>query len=292
MTQPPQTPKHPRAAADVPSAPGGERSAAESLSLDRDSALPLYAQVKRRLQAIIQTETLPDGRFYSDQEVCAMFGVSRFTVRQAIQELVAQGLLRRVQGQGTFVNTDKFDEIFGPQMDFKHQWERSGRPLSFRLHRYALLPCPEDMAFHLGVGAGQKVLQIERERLGGGATVSYDYRYIHPDFAGSITEPEALQHSLLDLLARRVSLSHAQNRMEAALAGPEMGRLLGVPPSSPVMVRELVYFCKDGLPAMAGRSYSPGKAVRHTFTVALSGAEFGASPAAGTSHQMSVEVED
>jgi GntR family transcriptional regulator len=37
--------------------------AAESVSLDRDSALPLYAQVKRRLQAIIQTEALPGGRF-------------------------------------------------------------------------------------------------------------------------------------------------------------------------------------------------------------------------------------
>ena len=291
MTQP-TNPKRPRAGADVPPAPAAlsvERVAAtQSLSLDRDSALPLYAQVKRRLQAIIQTESLPDGRFYSDQEVCAMFGVSRFTVRQAIQELVTQGLLRRVQGQGTFVNTDKFDEIFGPQMDFQHQWERSGRPLSFKLHRFALLPCPQDMAFHLGVCAGQKVLQIERERQSGGAIVSYDYRYIHPDFAGSITEPEALNHSLLDLLARRVSLSHAKNRLEAALAGPEMGRLLGVPASSPVMVRELVYFGKDGLPAMAGRSYSPGKSVRHAFTVALSGSDFDA----GATHEMTVEVHD
>ncbi|OUL98413.1 GntR family transcriptional regulator [Variovorax sp. JS1663] len=293
------TPKRPRGLAareappptSVPAAPAEAPVAAEGISLDRDSALPLYAQVKRRLQAIIQSEALPEGRFYSDQEVCAMFGVSRFTVRQAIQELVAQGLLRRVQGQGTFVNTDKFDEIFGPQMDFQHQWERSGRPLSFRLHRFALLPCPEDMAFHLGVGAGQKVLHIERERQSGGAAVSYDYRYIHPDFAGSITRPEALQHSLLDLLSRRVSLSHAHNRLEAALAGPEMGRLLGVSPTSAVMVRELVYFGKDGLPAMAGRSYSPGKSVRHSFTVALSGADFGTA-SAGSGHQMTVEVGD
>jgi GntR family transcriptional regulator len=219
-----------------------------------------------------------------------MFGVSRFTVRQAIQELVTQGLLRRVQGQGTFVNSAKFDEIFGPQMDFLHQWERSGRPLSFSLHRFALLPCPQDMAFHLGVGPEQKVLQIERKRQSGNTTVSYDYRYIHPDFAGSITEPEALQHSLLELLSRRVSLSHAQNRLEATLAGPEMGRLLGVSPHLPVMVRELVYFCRDGLPVMAGRSYSPGTAVRPAFTVALSGAEFSALPAAGTVHPMTVGV--
>ena len=263
-----------------------------TLDLDRGSALPLYAQVKRRLQAIIQSGVLSDGRFYSDQEVCAMFGVSRFTVRQAVQELVAQGLLRRVQGQGTFVNTEKFDEIFGPQMDFKHQWERSGRPLTFKLHRFAALPCPEDMAFHLGIGAEQKVLHIERQRQSDSTTASYDFRYIHPDFAGSITQPDAEQHSLLDLLSRRVRLSHAQNRLEAALAGVEMGRLLHVDAGSPVMVRELVYYCEDGLPVMAGRSYSPGKALRHSFRVALSGTDDAERFPPASGHRTSVEAGD
>ncbi|VTU15904.1 HTH-type transcriptional repressor YvoA [Variovorax sp. SRS16] len=269
----------------------GDRNegSALALDLDRASPLPLYAQVKRRLQAIIRSGVLGDGRFYSDQEVCAMFGVSRFTVRQAIQELVAQGLLRRVQGHGTFVNTEKFDEIFGPQMDFKDQWERIGRPLTFRLHRFAALPCPEDMAFHLGVGIEQTVLHIERVRQSGDTIASYDFRYIHPDFAASITQADALQHSLLDLLSRCVSLSHAQNRMEASLADAEVAQLLDVAPDSPVMVRELVYFGKDGLPVMAGRSYSPGSLVRHTFTVALSSPE---SAAGATGDTMAFEVND
>lgn len=274
---------------------GGVDQASPEFALDRESALPLYAQLKRRLQAIVQTEALPGGRFYSEQEVCAMFGVSRYTVRQAVQELVAQGLLRRVQGQGTFVNTEKFEEIFGPQMDFQNQWEKGGRPLTFRLHRFAIAPCPESAAFHLGVGVGQDVLHIERRRGSGEATVSYDYRYIHPDFAASITKEEALQHSLLDLLSRRVSLSHAQNSIEAVTAGGEIGGLLGVPPESAVMVRELVYFCKEGLPVMCGRSYSPGQSVRHTFTVALASSHF-ASPsthAVNTANgQISAEVGD
>lgn len=272
--------------------PGNADHNASELALDRDSALPLYAQLKRRLQAIIQSEALPGGRFYSDQEVCAMFGVSRYTVRQAIQELVAQGLLRRVQGQGTFVNTEKFDEIFGPQMDFQDQWEKGGRPLTFRLHRFAIEPCPESVAFHLGVSAGQDVLHIERHRVSGDTTVSYDYRYIHPDLAGSIAEQEASRHSLLDLLSRRVSLSHAQNSIEAVIAGNEIGRLLGVSAESAVMVRDLVYFCKDGLPVMCGRSYSPGKSVRHTFTVALSSTHFASYPTNSAAAPMSTEVSD
>ncbi|VTU23207.1 HTH-type transcriptional repressor YvoA [Variovorax sp. PBL-H6] len=266
------TRKPAEANATTVAAPSGDKAHADAVEhdLDRSSALPLYAQVKRRLQAIIRTGVPGDGKFYSDQELCAMFGVSRFTVRQAIQELVAQGLLRRVQGQGTFVNTDKFDEIFGPQMDFKHQWERIGRPLTFKLKRFAMLPCPEDMAFHLGIGADQSVLHIERVRQTGPTIASYDFRYIHPDFAASITEAEAARHSLLDLLARRTSLSHAQNRLEASLADARTAKLLGVALDSPVMVRELAYYCTEGLPVMAGRSYSPGGVLRHAFTVALS----------------------
>jgi GntR family transcriptional regulator len=281
MPQPPTTARDDR----------GETSAL-ALDLDRASPLPLYAQVKRRLQAIIRSGVLGEGRFYSDQELCAMFGVSRFTVRQAIQELVTQGLLRRVQGHGTFVNTEKFEEIFGPQMDFKHQWERIGRPLTFRLAKFAALPCPEDMAFHLGVGSEQTVLHIERLRQSGDTIASYDYRYIHPDFAGSITEADAVQHSLLDLLSRCVSLSHAQNRMEATLADAELAQLLDVAPGSALMVRELVYFGVDGLPVMAGRSYSPGSLVRHTFTVALSSPESAAGSAAQAGDTMAVEVNE
>ncbi|MGB3072116.1 MAG: GntR family transcriptional regulator [Ottowia sp.] len=272
--------------------PVQERSPGDSLSLDRDSALPLYAQLKRRLQTLIQSEAFPNGRFYSDQEVGAMFCVSRFTVRQAIQELVTQGLLRRVQGQGTFVNTEKFDEIFGPQMDFQHQWEKGGRPLTFRLHRFAIEPCPESIAFHLGVSAGQDVLHIERHRSSSEATISYDYRYIHPDLAGSITEQEALQYSLLDLLSRRVTLSHAQNSIEAVTAGSELGQLLGVPPESAVLVRRLVYFCDEGMPVMCGRSYSPGSSVRHTFTVALASDHFAMQPTGSAGGQISTEIKD
>lgn len=279
-------------AEELPAGRPADRAGDESgPDLDRESPLPLYAQLKRRLEALIRGGTLPDQKFYSDQELCAMFGVSRFTVRQAVQELVAQGVLRRIQGQGTFVNTEKFDEIFGPQMDFKDQWARSGHPLSFELNRFEIGPCPEAMAGLLGVGAGQGVLHIERVRRTGGTIASYDFRYIHPDLAGSLTRAEAVQHSLLDLLGRRVGLSHATNRLEAALAGVEIGGLLGVDASSAVMIRELAYYGHDDLPVMVGRSYTPGHLVRHTFTVALSPQATGAAAAPFSRNRMALEVQ-
>ena len=72
--------------------------------LDRASPLPLYAQIKQRLIGIILRWDRADRRFYSDEQLCALFNVSRDTVRQALSELVHEGLLTRSRGLGTFIS--------------------------------------------------------------------------------------------------------------------------------------------------------------------------------------------
>jgi GntR family transcriptional regulator len=242
--------------------------------LDRRSPLPLYAQVKRRLQGMILAGAYPGERFHSEPELCAMFGISRATVRQAIQELVDEGLLTRVQGQGTFVNRRKFDEAFGPSMNFLDQWASVGRPLSLALARFQLGRAPARFAQVLGVPAHAEVLCIERVRASGREVISYDYRYIHPDFARTVDREAAERQSLLEILSRRVRLVRGENKVEAALAGREGARLLGVAASDPVLIRDLAYYCRDDLPVMAGRSLYRADQVRYAFTVSLeAGAE-------------------
>lgn len=237
--------------------------------LDRRSPLPLYAQVKRRLQGMILAGEYPGERFHSEPELCVMFAISRATVRQAIRELVDEGFLTRVQGQGTFVNRDKFDEAFGPSMNFLDQWASVGRPLRFALRRFQLARVPARVAKVLGIPADAEALCIERARWSGKLIVSFDYRYIHPDFARTVDETSAAERSLLDILSRRVRLVRGENKVEAALAGREGARLLGVAAGDPVLIREMAYYCRDGVPVMAGRSLYRADQVRYAFTVSL-----------------------
>lgn len=72
--------------------------------IDRESSEPLHAQLKRLVhQAIKKGELRPGDRLPTEQELCRMFGLSRTPVRQALTELVQEGLLVRIPGRGTFV---------------------------------------------------------------------------------------------------------------------------------------------------------------------------------------------
>ncbi|MGY4706656.1 extracellular solute-binding protein [Candidatus Bipolaricaulota sp. J31] len=75
--------------------------------LDKRSATPLYLQIKEILKERIERgEYAPGERLPTEMELCEMFGVSRITVRQALNELAKEGLLYRQRGSGTYVNRE------------------------------------------------------------------------------------------------------------------------------------------------------------------------------------------
>src|SRR3546814_1159851 len=120
-----------------------------TIPLDRNSPLPLYEQIKRRVLSLILGWQKDSERFHTDQELSEQFGVSRMTVRQAVQELVNEGYLRRVRGSGTFVCAPKVDERLSMAMDFIDQWATRGRALELRVLRCAEEPCAARVASQL-----------------------------------------------------------------------------------------------------------------------------------------------
>lgn len=258
-----------------------------SYSLDRVSPLPLYAQIARRLQAMIAAGRCPTDRFFSESELCSMFGVSRSTIRQAMQQLSDSGWIITRRGVRSSINPERFDETFNASMNLLEQWARIGRPLNLTIIRFELNPCPEDVAEHLGVNASTPVLQLERARRDQSKVVSYDYRYIHSDYTEIIGLKEASQGSLLDLLQQRTPLRDAKSKVEARLAGSTIGKCLEIDPSAAVLIRETVYYGGDGVPVMYGRSYYPSGSVRLTFSVDLSMAREGGYR--GTADEISVD---
>ena len=239
--------------------------------LDRTSPLPLYAQIKQRLIGLILRWDQPDRRFYSDEQLCAFFCVSRDTVRQALAELVQDGLLRRGRGLGTFVSVRKLEERFGPGMDFLQQWESSGTPMQSTLLAFGTAPCRRRRRREqLGiVDAEAAVLFIKRVRAAARVPIAIDYRYIPNDLVADWDETSA-RGSPLHLLWQKMDLSNGDFAIEAATAGPEEIEYLHLSPGAPVLIRTLRYCDGKGRRVMAGHTVHRGDLVRYSLNVPLS----------------------
>ena len=223
--------------------------------VDRSSTVPLYVQIRRRLLSLVAGWPDPGRRFYTDDELCRMFGVARMTVRAAISEFVDKGLLVRTRGAGTYVSFHRVEERFSPRMDFMDQWAIHGRPLTLDVRTFDVVPAPGAFAEAMGLESDAPLLLVERMRSAGGVPVSIDYRYILPEVASAVTRHSAGRHSLLDLLARTVDLDHADMTIEASQAMGAICDLLELMPGDPVLVRGLIYYDTGERPVMAGVSY-------------------------------------
>jgi GntR family transcriptional regulator len=68
-----------------------------------DGVVPKHQQLRNILSELVTTELQPGDMLPSERQLCADYGVSRITVREALGQLVSEGLLVRSQGKGTFV---------------------------------------------------------------------------------------------------------------------------------------------------------------------------------------------
>lgn len=238
-------------------------------AIDRKSPLPLYAQVKRRLVAEILEWPTDNDRFFTDQELQAMFKVSRATIRQAMTELEDEGLVRRQQGYGTFVIQRKIEESFAATRDFSGQWAQSGHLLRVAALKVGPTLCPARFAKVLAIDVRTEVLRIERLRMSGDIRIAWDLRFLPMSIARKIPQSSFEQVSLLDVLKPWVRLERGDTQVEAALAGEEYAEQLGIPATAAVLIRDMVYFTPQSAPVFAGMSVYRADHVRYKVSAPL-----------------------
>ncbi|WP_374251088.1 GntR family transcriptional regulator [Xanthobacter sp.] len=244
--------------------------------LDRASPLPLYAQIKQRLIGLILKWDQGDRRFFSDEQLCAMFSVSRDTARQAVAELVQEGLLTRSRGLGTFVSVRKLEERFNPGMDFLNQWAATGMPMQATVLAFERIAADETIAASLETEVGAPVLFIKRLRAAARVPLAIDYRYLPADLTADWTE-EAVHGSPLHRLWQSVDLKAGDFTIEAGVAGPQEVEYLHLSKGAPVLIRTLSYRDATGRLALSGHTVHRADLVRYSLSVPLS--RDGAPPA-------------
>ncbi len=205
--------------------------------IDRDSRLPLYAQVETALTEGIADGSMPLGsRLPSEDELIERFGVSRTTVRKTIQVLADRGLVEIRRGKGTFVTEPKITQELTELTGFVEDMQALGRRPTARVLGTGIVAASETVARQLRLVAGTPVVRIERVRLADGVPLSFDETYLPRDIGDKVIAHDLATHPIFALLEQHhdVRLVEAEYRLEAALAEPAIARALGIDAGSPI----------------------------------------------------------
>ncbi len=177
----------------------------EIFRIDRQEKLPLYEQIERNLRSLIINGRLHSGESVpSEWELASFYGVSRLTVRRALDDLVRQNWLSRRQGVGTFVSQPSVADISPSKLSFTQEMIAIGRRPSNRLLSGQVIPATTSVAQRLALSRNAPVIEIVRLRLADEIPILLETTYLSSEtFPGLEEDPQVESGSLYDCLLNR-----------------------------------------------------------------------------------------
>lgn len=232
------------------------RTAQETpISPDKDK--PLYQQLKDVLELQIKNGMLKAGqRLPSEKELCAMYNISRITVRQALAELAREGLINRSHGRGTFVAGPRIRQDLVRVTPFEETLISKGLEPSTEYLRSAIIPADYHLATVLAIPVATEVIRLELLGLGNREPMVYYVSYLSrelgeklDDWAKDLARGNQA-FSTLDLY-EKVGLpapSMVTQSFEAVPANKEQADILKIKPGDPVLFITSLVYSADGRP--------------------------------------------
>ena len=237
--------------------------------VDSSLALPLYHQVAGVIrQRINDGEYAIGGKLLSEDELAAEFSVSRATIRQAVGELVVEGLVTRKQGSGTFVqprNPNVLQQRFrGSLGDLIRESHRAKTRDMTLTHDERL---PEHIAAALRLD-DRRGSVVRRTRIMGNDPFSYTVTHLPPDLGQLLTLPELRSNALMEILiGHGIRLASATQSIRAQIADAELSTRIDVGLGAAVLYVERLVNDETGRAVQFVQSWYRGD--RYEYTVNL-----------------------
>ncbi len=213
---------------------------------------PLYKEVKTRItRSLVAGEWKPGAAIPSESRLAELFSVSVGTIRKAIDELVAEKILIRRQGRGTFVTTHSEDRTLYYFFHIVGKNGERGLPthemLSFRQGK-----ADAEIAQRLGVSRGERVLRISNVLKLAGAPVILDDIVLPVARFPGLTQAMfvAREGTIYGFYQARygINVVRINERLSADRPSPQTARVLGIRATSPVLVIKRVAYTYHDIP--------------------------------------------
>ena len=222
-----------------------------AMGLNRESKIPLYHQLYELLRANILDGTWPPGTLLPpESELQATYAVSQITVRQALDNLVGDGLIYRQRGRGSFVSQPAIQTTLKRITSFTEDMHRRGFEPSSRTVHKEILPATASIAEKLEVEPGEELVRLDRLRFADGEPLSIEHSSLVHRFCPGVLDRNYEQHSLREALHQEygIQLVKAVESIRAVNADRKQAELLSIRPNDALLAIERVSYSQGNIP--------------------------------------------
>ncbi|ASB91529.1 GntR family transcriptional regulator [Bacillus sonorensis] len=218
--------------------------------IKKDSHIPIYYQIETEIKKLAETNDLKPGDLIpSEREFAEKYEVSRMTVRQAVNNLVNEGILVRQRGKGTFIAKPKIEQTLQGLTSFSEDMKSRGMTPGTKMLGFRTIPCDQRTASKLEIPEGSSVYEVKRIRLADEIPMAYEISYLPVDLINGLTE-DIMNASLYDYVENTLSLTidQATQTLEPSIAQQAESVPLDIEEGAPVLLIERCSYLTDGRP--------------------------------------------
>ncbi|PKM95290.1 MAG: GntR family transcriptional regulator [Firmicutes bacterium HGW-Firmicutes-1] len=224
----------------------------QQYTLDKSAIIPLYFQVKNLLvDMLVKGHLSPGDMIPTEYELCTAFNISRTTIRQALTELVQEGVFYRVKGRGTFVTQEKIHHnLCFEKSLFTNALIEKGITPSTRVLELKTIPAPIEVATSLNLPVGTDIISLKRLRYADNEPVLISHSYLPYSLCKHIYQHDLNNDSLAHVLSKSIytKLAHTHYSLEAAIATKEDCDLLSISKTTAILFAHSLGYNKFDTP--------------------------------------------
>jgi GntR family transcriptional regulator len=197
---------------------------------------PLWAQVADALRQEIGTVYATGDTLPPEGDLEQRFGVSRITIRRAVAELAAEGLVTRRQGRGTFVRGTQITQDLGLLTSWTSAIRQMGYEPQTMDTRIEVIDPDPDIRSHLAISEREQVVKVDRVRFASGEPICLMTNYVSLGLLPDLPHSGLVNDSLFDtMLAAGLRPARAEDTVEAFAASPDQADLLHIDVGAPIL---------------------------------------------------------